>query len=64
MPKIEDLFSVLSGGVVFTKLDMSQVYQQLKLDDQSKEVVTINTHKGLIGYKRLPFGVSFAPGIF
>jgi len=43
---------------------MSQAYQQLELDDQSKEVVTINTHKGLFTYNRLPFGVSSAPGIF
>ena len=43
---------------------MSQAYQQLELDDQSKEIVTINTHKGLFTYHRLPFGVSSAPGIF
>ena len=43
---------------------MSQAYQQLVLDDDSKEIVTINTHKGLFSYQRLPFGVSSAPGIF
>ena len=43
---------------------MSQAYQQFELDDQSKEVVTINTHKGLFSYQRLPFGVSSVPGIF
>lgn len=64
IPKVEDLFSTLAGGITFTKLDMSQAYQQLLLDDSSKEVVTINTHKGLFSYQRLPFGVSSAPGIF
>ena len=64
IPKVEDLFSLLTGGIAFTKLDMSQAYQQLELDEQSKEVVTINTHKGLFSYQRLPFGVSSAPGIF
>ena len=63
LPKVEDLFSTLAGGITFTKLDMSQAYQQLVLDDDSKEVVTINTHKGLFCYQRLPFGVSSAPGI-
>jgi len=62
LPKIEDMFSSLSGVVSFTKLDMCQAYQQLELDDQSKEIVTINTHKGLFSYQRLPFGVSSAPG--
>ncbi len=28
------------------------------------EYVTINTHKGLYQYSRLPFGVSSAPAIF
>ena len=64
IPKIDDLFSKLSGGVVFSKLDLSQAYQQLELDEESKQYTVINTHKGLFRYHRLPFGVSSAPGIF
>ena len=64
IPKIEDLFSKLTGGKSFTKLDMSQAYQQLVLDKESREFVVINTHRGLFRYNRLPFGVSSAPGIF
>ena len=33
LPKVEDLFSTLAGGITFIKLDMSQAYQQLVLDD-------------------------------
>ena len=43
---------------------MSNAYLQLPLDESSKELVTINTHKGLFRYNRLPFGVSSAPAIF
>jgi len=64
IPKIDELLSTLSKGVTFSHLNMSQAYQQLELDSQSKEVVTINTHKGLFTHNRLPFGVSSAPGIF
>ena len=64
IPKVEDLFAKLQGGVVFTKLDMSQAYQQLSLDEESKQYVVVNTHKGLYRFNRLPFGVSSAPGIF
>lgn len=64
IPKTEDLLAVMGGGLSFTKLDMSQAYQQLLLDDKSKEYVTINTHRGLYRYNRLPYGVSSAPGIF
>ena len=64
LPKVEDLFAAMSGGKIFTKLDMSQAYLQQHLDDKSKELVTINTHKGLFQYNRLPFGVSSAPAVF
>ena len=64
IPKTEDLLASLGGGEKFTKLDMSQAYQQLKLDEESKKFTTINTHKGLFQYNRLPFGVSSSPGIF
>ncbi|XP_060516189.1 uncharacterized protein LOC132695751 [Cylas formicarius] len=41
-----------------------KAYQQILLDDQSKELVTISTHKGLFSYQRLPFGIHCAPSIF
>ena len=63
IPKIEDLFSKLAGGQKFIKLDMSQAYQHLCLDESTKYVI-INTSKGLFKYNRLPFGISSAPAIF
>ena len=47
LPKIEDLFAQLAGGKTFTKLDFAHAYQQIELDEDSKDCVTINTHKGL-----------------
>ena len=64
LPRVEDLFAALSGGKYFTKLDMSQAYLQVPLDENSRELVTFNTHKGLFQYTRLPFGVSAAPAVF
>ena len=32
LPKIEDLFAQLASGKTFTKLDLNQTYQQVKLD--------------------------------
>ena len=64
IPMTEDLLGTLGGGNKFTKLDMSQAYQQLLLDEESKKFTTINTHKGLYQYNRLPFGVSSEPRIF
>ena len=60
IPRIEDLFATLGGGKLFSKLDMSQAYQQVELDDVSKQYTVINTHKGLFRYRRLPFGIASA----
>ena len=64
LPRIEELFACLSGGQTFTTLDLSHAYLQLELEEESQELVTINTPKGLYKYTRLPFGVASAPAIF
>ena len=64
LPHIDELYAKLSGGQLFSKLDLSNAYQQLPLDEASQKLTTINTPKGLFMYTRLPFGVSTAPGIF
>ena len=43
-PRIEDLFARLSGGKVFSKLDLSQTYQQVLLEEESRAYTVINTH--------------------
>lgn len=64
IPRIEELFARLTGGKKFTKLDLQDAYQQVPLDEECQELVTINTPKGLYQFTRLPFGVSSAPAIF
>jgi len=64
IPKIEDLFAKMSDGQAFTKLDTTQAYQQIPLEEGSRKYVVINTHRGLFQYNRLPFGVALAPGVF
>ena len=64
IPNTVDQLATLSGGEKFTKLDLSQAYQQLELDEASKELLTINTHRGLYQPNRLQFGVHSATGIF
>ena len=64
IPKPEDLFTSLVGGQSFTKLDMSQAYQQICLVEHSRKYMVINTHQGVLQYNKLPFGVASAPRIF
>ena len=64
LPKVADSFAALSGGVLFSKLDLSNAYQQLILEEDSRKYTNINTTKGLFQYLRLPLGISSAPSIF
>ena len=39
-------------------------YLQVPLDEASCRLTTINRHKGLFKYTRLPFGIASAPSVF
>lgn len=62
--RIDDLFAEVNGFKYFSKIDLSQAYAQIILDEEARKLCTINTHKGLFRYNRLPYGISSAPGIF
>ena len=64
IPTLEDLMAKLGKGSIFHKLDLSHAYLQVELNPESRKYVTINTHKGLYTYTRLPYGVSSAPAQF
>lgn len=64
IPRVPDLLTKLHKGCIYTKLDLAQAYQQVELDEESKKLVTIATHKGLFKFNRLSYGVSSAPGLF
>lgn len=47
IPRIEHIFLTLQGGKLFSKNDLLQAHAQIELNDNSKQLVTINTPKGL-----------------
>lgn len=64
LPQPEELFTALAEGKVFCALDLSSAYQQVLLSPEARQILTINTHKGLYQYNRLPYGIASAPAIF
>jgi hypothetical protein len=64
IPKIEDIFTKMTGGAYFCTLDVHQAYLHLLMDDESALLQTISTHKGPYKVKRLMFGVKVAPNIY
>ena len=45
LPTVELITSKLSGNTVFSKIDLKTAFQQLELDEASKELCTVNTNQ-------------------
>jgi len=60
----DELFQSLNGGSKFSKTNLADAYLQIELDEQSKRLVVVNTHKGLYQYHCLPLGLSCASALF
>ena len=52
LPIPEDLFTQLNGGTCFAKIDFADAYLQVEVDSASRDLLTINTHRGLFRYNR------------
>ena len=64
LPTAEDILYQMAGAKYFSKLDASSGYWQLKLDEQSSQLLAFHTPFGRYKFKRLPFGVNCASEIF
>ena len=68
LPNVQDMFAMLSQDSstpdTFSVIDLASAFNQLFLDDESSELLTINTRKGLFRSKRLCFGVKTAAAQF
>ena len=64
LPSIEDVISQMNNAKIFSKLDLSNAFLQIPLDEISKELTTINTIDGLYQFQKLPFGLTASSGIF
>lgn len=64
LPLPEDIYAKLNGSSVFSHIDLSDAFLQIEMDDESKELLVINTHIGLFKYNRMSFGIKTAPTIF
>ncbi|KII60221.1 Retrovirus-related Pol polyprotein from transposon 17.6 [Thelohanellus kitauei] len=64
IPTVDDLLMKLNSMNIFSKIDLSDAYFQIPLDEDAKKLLVIHTPFGLYQYNRLPFGISSAPAIF
>ena len=59
-----DLFTTLNDGKYFTKLDLSDLHLQVPVHKELRDLLIINTQRGLYRYNRMPFGLKTAPVAF
>ena len=64
IPTVNDISLSLNGAQYFSKLDLSQAYHQLELEEQSRYITTFSTHLGLYRYKKLNYGTNAAAEMF
>ena len=64
MPKVEDIFSKLSGATYFTTLDLCTGYHHIPLDKSSIPKTTFNSPFWKYEYIKVLFGLAQAPAYF
>lgn len=64
LPTIEEVATRLSGAKVFSVLDAKCAFWQVKLDEKSSYLTTMNTPFGRYRWLRMPFGINSAPEVW
>ena len=55
MLTLDHLISDINGSTGLSKLDLFKAYDQLELDEASRQVTTFTTHAGIRRYKHFCF---------
>ena len=64
LPTRDEIMAQFSNARVFSKLDASQGFWQMKLSKESSYLTTFNTPFGRYRYTRLPYGIKSAPEVY
>lgn len=64
MPSTEDVHTKLALFRKMSKVDLSDAFLQVELDEEAKKLAVINTHCGLMQVNRLQPGIKTAPPLF
>lgn len=58
LPTNTEVLATLANCKWFSRMNLDRAYTQVKVDEESARILTINTHRGLFEMTRLPFGIS------
>ncbi len=64
IPLISDLFDAISRSRVFSKIDLRNAYNLIRIKKGDEYLTAFKTPWGLFEYRVMPFGLSNAPAVF
>lgn len=64
LPKVEYTLAKISGAKIFSKIDATKSFYQVKLNESSKDLTTFICPLGRFRFTRLPFGINASTELF
>ena len=64
LPRIDDTLDQLIGSQLFTKIDLNDVFNQMRIKEEDKWKTAFKTRYETFEYLVMPFGLINAPATF